>query len=158
MNRLIIIGVLIVALSAALYCLRFFDDLSVEIASFSIENGEASATVRYSNRTAHSIRFSYDIELVRIPRPSRYTWGGTTSVWQEHHGVVVLDAHEKRSEVVKFRLTPLIRNVNAIPANIRIDTSNDKSVSRREPNQQSLQRNAGNRPSCGSALSSAWLI
>ena len=37
------------------------------------------------------------------------------------------------------------------------DIKVDGAESRKEPN-QSLQRNAGSRPFCGSALSSAWLI
>ncbi len=122
MNRLILISVLIVALSAALYALRFLDDVAVDVVSLSIENGEALATVRYSNRTAHGMSFSYDIELVQIPRSSRYSWGGSTAVWREHRDAVALKAHEKRETVVRFRLPPSIKNVNAVAANIRIGT------------------------------------
>jgi len=66
----------IVVLRVALYSLRFFDSVSVEIASFSVDRGEAVASVHYKNRTARPVKLSYDIVLVRFPRASRYSRGG----------------------------------------------------------------------------------
>jgi hypothetical protein len=141
MKTLTLTSASIVVLMVALYSLRFFDSVSVEIASFSVDRGEAVASVHYKNRTARPVKLSYDIVLVRFPRASRNSWGGPQAIWVQHEAIVALNSNEERDEDVRFRLPSNITNASAVAENIFVEKMPQHSCIKTEPNQP-LERNA----------------
>lgn len=58
MNNFKLIAGALAVLLLGLYSLRFFQSVSIDIARFEMDQGNAVAVAHYKNRTKHLIRFS----------------------------------------------------------------------------------------------------